>query len=357
VTSYTYQWKDDGVAISGATASTYVLTASEVGATITCTVTATNEGGSASATSAGVGPVEANESFIGANVKKAADQTTADYSAGAVVAWTSETEDVGGWHDNATNNSRLTVPAGYGITRVRVLFNVQLGLLASPTTISLRIHKNGSASFDEHALITNNNTAADREMILPTLSMPATAGDYFEAFLVSSDASITVEAASCFVIDATHKAGSPSWVGANVTRATDATGVNPSGGYTIPWTSELTDTGGWHDNVTNNTRLTVPSGYNISHVRIWAMVRIANGGIGDRVYIRFLKNGASSYAGVAEQQYPMFATTADYVLVSATVPAVAGDYFEAQMITTDTSLDVLSTSRMMIEAVQFEGVA
>lgn len=55
--SYTYQWEDDGVAISGATASTYLLTASEVGATITCTVTATNEGGSASATAAGVGPV------------------------------------------------------------------------------------------------------------------------------------------------------------------------------------------------------------------------------------------------------------------------------------------------------------
>jgi len=58
--SYTYQWKDDGVAISGAVASTYVLTASEVGATITCTVTAYNDGGSASATATGVGPIGAN---------------------------------------------------------------------------------------------------------------------------------------------------------------------------------------------------------------------------------------------------------------------------------------------------------
>jgi hypothetical protein len=60
--SYTYQWKDDGVAISAATASTYVLTASEVGATITVTVTAHNEGSGStgvSATSAGVGPVAA----------------------------------------------------------------------------------------------------------------------------------------------------------------------------------------------------------------------------------------------------------------------------------------------------------
>jgi hypothetical protein len=57
VVSYTYQWKADGVNISGATGSTYVLTASEVGATITVAVTATNEVGSTTATSAGVGPI------------------------------------------------------------------------------------------------------------------------------------------------------------------------------------------------------------------------------------------------------------------------------------------------------------
>jgi hypothetical protein len=56
-TSYTYQWKDDGVAISGATNSTYVLTSAEAGGAITVTVTATNASGSTAATSAGVGPV------------------------------------------------------------------------------------------------------------------------------------------------------------------------------------------------------------------------------------------------------------------------------------------------------------
>jgi hypothetical protein len=59
VVSYTYQWKADGVNISGATASTYVLTASQVGANITVAVTATNEVGSTTATSAAVGPVAA----------------------------------------------------------------------------------------------------------------------------------------------------------------------------------------------------------------------------------------------------------------------------------------------------------
>ncbi|MBZ9705398.1 hypothetical protein LB543_01470 [Mesorhizobium sp. ESP7-2] len=64
--SYAYQWKADGTNISAATASTYLLTASEVGKVITCAVTATNAAGSASATSAAtatVTPVVANPSY------------------------------------------------------------------------------------------------------------------------------------------------------------------------------------------------------------------------------------------------------------------------------------------------------
>lgn len=49
--SFAYQWKADGVAIDGATASTYDLTDEEIGEVITCTVTATNAGGSTEATS------------------------------------------------------------------------------------------------------------------------------------------------------------------------------------------------------------------------------------------------------------------------------------------------------------------
>lgn len=43
-TSYTRQWKAAGVAISGATATTYVPVAGDVGKTITCTVTAVKAG-------------------------------------------------------------------------------------------------------------------------------------------------------------------------------------------------------------------------------------------------------------------------------------------------------------------------
>jgi hypothetical protein len=56
-TSYTYQWKRDGVAISGSINSTRILTTADIGAAMTVTVTATNEGGSASATSTGTSAV------------------------------------------------------------------------------------------------------------------------------------------------------------------------------------------------------------------------------------------------------------------------------------------------------------
>ena len=61
--SYTRAWLRDGVAISGATSSSYVLDAADVGTMIGYRVTATNSDGSTQATSAAVGPVEASASF------------------------------------------------------------------------------------------------------------------------------------------------------------------------------------------------------------------------------------------------------------------------------------------------------
>jgi len=54
---FTYQWKNEGAAIPGATGQTYVPVVGDVGDNITVTVTATNTGGAASATSAETLPV------------------------------------------------------------------------------------------------------------------------------------------------------------------------------------------------------------------------------------------------------------------------------------------------------------
>jgi hypothetical protein len=68
---FTYQWKRDGVDIVGATSSSYVVQAADVGEDITVTVTATNSEGSASATSDPVvgqaAPLTANNLTWGTN--------------------------------------------------------------------------------------------------------------------------------------------------------------------------------------------------------------------------------------------------------------------------------------------------
>ena len=58
-TGYTRQWKANGTDISGATGTTYVPVAGDIGKTISATVTATNAGGSTAATSAATAAVTA----------------------------------------------------------------------------------------------------------------------------------------------------------------------------------------------------------------------------------------------------------------------------------------------------------
>lgn len=63
--SFAYQWKRGGSAISGATGVNYIVTAADIGATLVCTVTATNAGGSTPADSNAIaGPIAARPATI-----------------------------------------------------------------------------------------------------------------------------------------------------------------------------------------------------------------------------------------------------------------------------------------------------
>jgi len=61
--TYAYQWKRAGTNISGATSSTYATVVGDIGSSVTCTVTATNGAGSASAGSNGITVTSASGSF------------------------------------------------------------------------------------------------------------------------------------------------------------------------------------------------------------------------------------------------------------------------------------------------------
>jgi hypothetical protein len=107
-TSFAYQWKRNGTAITGANSSTYLLDTLDVGDNVTCTVSATNAGGTGTATSNVIGPVIAAGTLsaptLGFPVPLAANPTSvtikipADYQAGndAIKLRVSPNQNMGG---------------------------------------------------------------------------------------------------------------------------------------------------------------------------------------------------------------------------------------------------------------------
>lgn len=88
-TAFAFQWKRNGVAISGSVNPTRVLTAGDLSAVMTCEVTASNSGGAASATSAGTSAVIAASTPIPVNT--VAPAITGNTSAGSTLTATTGT--------------------------------------------------------------------------------------------------------------------------------------------------------------------------------------------------------------------------------------------------------------------------
>lgn len=135
--------------------------------------------------------------FMGAKVKKSADQTTADYTTATALAFNAEDTDTDAFHDTVTNNSRLTIPAGLGINQVELTGNVRGELNTADTWMIAFIRLNGtttmSAQYSEFG-----NTGI--RINTGTGQIPVVAGDYFELmFQVESDASVTITAIGTFL--------------------------------------------------------------------------------------------------------------------------------------------------------------
>lgn len=138
-------------------------------------------------------------------VRKAANQTAVDYSALTTLTWDQEVYDDGGWHDNVTNNTRLSVPSG--VDRVRIGCNVTCSAVAAGGGYTLQIKKNGSDDWDGRPATAAQNmpTIGNTFMSISSGQVPVTGGtDYFEAqLIVNGDVSINVVAArSNFWIEA-----------------------------------------------------------------------------------------------------------------------------------------------------------
>jgi len=123
------------------------------------------------------------------------------------------------------------------------------------------------------------------------------------------------------------KADTLGFKGALVSASLDQT-ITSGANTALVWDTEGYDTSSIHDNVTNNTRLTVPSG--ITKVKLKASVTFAGDTTGTRkIYI--WKNSLSTHyvgKGYSTEDSPV--STGTYLHTSTSVlEVIAGDYFEA----------------------------
>ncbi len=79
--------------------------------------------------------------FVGASVYRASPDQSIANNTFTSVEWTAENYDTDGFHDNVTNNTRLTIPSGKGgYYQIRG----QVGLQAVTNEFTLRVQKNGT---------------------------------------------------------------------------------------------------------------------------------------------------------------------------------------------------------------------
>lgn len=280
--------------------------------------------------------------FRGALVRKAANQATADYAtAPVIVAWDQETYDTEGFHDNSSNNSRLTVPPSLDGGYVVVSVQIQAEAVGINNDASIEIFKNGAifdgTSASLRAIGAGVTGTADRVWVeARTHVIQVNSGDYFEARLrISPDTSVTIVAASSsFAI----RVVGTSIAGAIVKSSGDLTTQNYSGFPLLAWNAEVYDTDGFHDNVTNNSRLTVPAAYDGRYAVIKVSVRLSLVGASSTGSLQVLKNGAAFTHGGVNSVFSSGSGTVWVEVESQPILLATGDYFEIQGFCNDTSV-------------------
>lgn len=287
--------------------------------------------------------------YKGALVKKSADQTAANYTALTAMAFNSETYDTDSFHDNATNNTRLTVPLG--VTKVRLSGQVRIANGTIGDWAYLAVQKNGSLVWDGvPSSFIGDLTGGTHALTITSSVVDVVAGDYFELyFQVESDNSIDITATrswfSIEVVETYFEVRRVAHRGALVAFASDGASTNYTTAAALPFgaSTEAYDTDNIHDEVTNNTRLTVPSG--VTKVRLTGQIlHSTTGTSGSFNSLSVTKNGTAAYPGAPWQYVEITASTGRVNISSPILAVTGGDYFELlYQSETDTTIVLLAS--------------
>ncbi|KKM20368.1 hypothetical protein LCGC14_1646140 [marine sediment metagenome] len=106
--------------------------------------------------------------------------------------------------------------------------------------------------------------------------------------------------------------------------ATISSGVNT----TVAWTAETLDTGSFHDNSTNNSRLTITDA---GYYHLYCVMQLSAGATTDVIAgIEIRKNGSSTVA-INDQYHPGNSTDQTFQ-IGVIVLAAATDYYEVRVL-------------------------
>jgi hypothetical protein len=134
--------------------------------------------------------------FRGARAKKNGDQTAANYTSFTIITWDAEDFDTDTFHDNVTNNQRMTIPTGKGINHVEIIACVNTSLVTADMWHNLSIRKNGTTILNSQ---TTESGLTGNNVVVSSGPIAVVDGDFFEiGFQVETDTSISLLAASSF---------------------------------------------------------------------------------------------------------------------------------------------------------------
>jgi hypothetical protein len=142
------------------------------------------------------------DSFAGGYclAKKSADQTGADYSTPAAIAWDgTDVYDTHAIHSPTSSNGKLIIPASLNGKYIVARANVLASSMAANQSASIAIRKNGSIVYDgvgaqsqRHALTPG---WTDIAVHCQTQAIPVVTGDELEALYWNEDTSVDISAA------------------------------------------------------------------------------------------------------------------------------------------------------------------
>jgi hypothetical protein len=135
--------------------------------------------------------------FMGAQAKKAANETSANYSTAAAIPFDgTDVQDTDDFHNPSTNNARMTIPSGLGIKKVQLVGSIRAGSMTASEYTSAYIYKNGAA-FDGGASDSSDAIQGNWSYHNVGAQAICTDSDYFTfVFETESDTSITLFASN-----------------------------------------------------------------------------------------------------------------------------------------------------------------